>query len=34
MKRRLVLLYPRERRRLREWRSHLLQPVAVGRAAR
>jgi len=34
MKRQLVLLYPRERRRLREWRPHLLQQAAVGRARR
>jgi len=29
-----VLFYPRERRRLRECRSRLLQRVVVGRAAR
>jgi len=34
MKRRVVLLYPRERRRLHEWRSRLLQQAAVGGAAR
>ena len=34
MKWQLVVLFPREFRRLREWRSRLLQKVVVGRAAR
>jgi len=34
MKRQLVLLYPRERPRLSEWRSRLRQQGAVGCAAR
>jgi hypothetical protein len=34
MKRQLVVFFPREFRRPREWRSRLLQKVVVGRAAR
>jgi hypothetical protein len=34
MKWQLVVLFPREFCRLREWRSRLLQKVVVGRAAR
>jgi hypothetical protein len=34
MKWQLVVLFPREFRRLPEWRSRLLQKVVVGHAAR